>query len=212
MKCLLCSNPAEPRPWAVARDGREYFRCVKCQLVWLSPAQRLFSEAEQNRYFEHRNNPQDLAYLEYLSRLANPVCALISPGARGSDYGAGPAEGMRALLEPRGYSITPYDPYFFPHADLSPGRYDFVLCNEALEHFHDPAAELARIDSIVAKGGVIGFSSGLVINKERFLNWNYRNDPTHVIFFTEETVRWAGQRFAWEILSVANPRFFFRKK
>jgi hypothetical protein len=215
MECILCFAPLagdSAAPWAVARDGKEYFKCGVCDLVWLSPEQRPGPQAERSRYLEHRNEIEDTSYLEYLSRLGNSVCALISPGALGIDYGSGPAEGMRALLEPRGFRVVSYDPYFFPDADLSPGRYQFLLCNEAAEHFYRPAEEFARIDSIVDNGAVLGFSSGLVRSKEAFLGWTYRHDPTHVIFFSEPCVRWLGERFGWDVLSVEKPRFLFRKR
>jgi len=119
---------------------------------------------------------------------------------------------MRAVLEPRGFSVAAYDPFFYAAPETLLRRYDFLLCNEAAEHFFDPAEEFARMDSIVVKGGVLGFSSGLVRSREAFLKWRYRTDPTHVIFFSEETVRWIAQRFGWKILLLENPRFIFRKK
>ncbi|RYZ98476.1 MAG: hypothetical protein EOP11_20650, partial [Proteobacteria bacterium] len=115
MECVLCKTPRETSqpataealiPWAVARDGKEYFRCATCDLVWMNPTQRPAPNAEKNRYLEHRNEIEDASYLEYLARLAKPVCALISPGALenavGVDYGCGPSEGMRAVCEPFG--------------------------------------------------------------------------------------------------------------
>ena len=215
MECTLCSAPsagAPGTPWATAPDGKEYFQCGICDLVWLHPRHWPSPDEERGRYLEHRNDSADSAYLEYLSRLAEPVCALISPPARGIDYGCGPAEGMRTLLAPRGYEVDSYDPLFYPRPDLEPAAYDFLLCNEAAEHFFRPAEEFRRMDSIVDKGGVLAFSSGLVINKERFLGWNYRQDPTHVIFFSEKCVRWIGARFGWDVLEIKNPRFLFQKR
>ncbi|RZA08441.1 MAG: class I SAM-dependent methyltransferase [Proteobacteria bacterium] len=216
MECVLCrAFLNEPSPWAVARDGKEYFRCTICDLVWMNPAQRPAPEAELNRYLEHRNLIDDIAYLEYLARLAKPVCALISPEAkekaRGLDYGCGPSEGMRVVCEALGLRVTSYDPYFFPRTDLAPGSFQVLLCSEAAEHFFDPAKEFARIDSLVEKGGILGFSTGLVRGREEFLNWSYRRDPTHVIFFSEACVNWLSAKFGWQLLQLEGPRFIFRK-
>ena len=34
---------------------------------------------------------------------------------------------------------------------------------------------------------------------DRFANWHYRKDPTHVIFYREATFRFLAERFGWQL-------------
>jgi SAM-dependent methyltransferase len=116
---------------------------------------------------------------------------------------------MKALLEPEGFSVVSYDPYFFPR--FPEGPFDFILCSEAAEHFYAPAEEFARIDAILKPGGVLGVSSWLLPPLEKFEDWSYRRDKTHVGFFSETSVRWLARARGWEILALESPLWILRK-
>jgi SAM-dependent methyltransferase len=200
--------------WCEAPDSRKYFRCSLCELVFIHHTQLPVREMELARYNEHNNDLSSLAYLSYLDRLAAPVVEKLAIGEiKGLDFGCGPVEGMRHLLEPRGYEISSYDPYFFPETKLINNDYDFVLCSEVVEHFFEPAKGLAEIDELVKSGGFIGISSRLYPkSSEEFRNWGYRRDPTHVVFFSELTVKWVAKKFGWELINLNSPIWIFRKR
>src|SRR6476646_6898518 len=69
---------------------RTYFRCGTCALIFVPPDQHLPPLQEVLRYLEHRNDGSDSGYVEFLRRLADPVCARVPVGARGLDFGCGP--------------------------------------------------------------------------------------------------------------------------
>jgi 2-polyprenyl-3-methyl-5-hydroxy-6-metoxy-1,4-benzoquinol methylase len=118
---------------------------------------------------------------------------------------------MRAVLSTHGFSVESYDPIFFPRADLLNFRYDFLLCCEAAEHFFYPDQEFARIHALLKPGGILAVSSRLAVPREEFAHWQYRRDPTHVIFFQQATVEWLAGRFQWEILQLESPLWLLRK-
>lgn len=211
MHCLLCSSPAAAL-WARDFDDKHYLKCGICDLVWMEESRRPDSSQERARYLEHHNFVDDPGYLSYLNKLALPVLGLVDKKARGLDYGAGPVEGMRAVLEPRGYQVSSYDPIFFPNQELLKNHYDFVLCAEAAEHFFSPREEFEKLNKLLVPGGILGVTSQLVVlDIPRFLKWNYRNDPTHVVFYSEKSVRWIAQHFGWELLKLESPLWIFRK-
>lgn len=187
-----------------------YWLCGRCSLVFMDPAHHPTEERERRRYLQH-HNVLEPAYLAYLSRLALPVTRHLPPESRGLDYGSGPVEGMKAILEPLGFAVDSYDPYFFPRPELLNFRYDFVLCCEAAEHFFSPRAEFARIDAVLKKGGLLGVSSALLPPLDQFEGWSYRRDYTHVAFFSPTSVRWLAGHFGWELLSLESPLWILRK-
>lgn len=209
MKCPLCSSARPEREFLITLDLRRYWCCVICNLIWLHEGQRPSREVEEARYRTHQNDGKE--YLSYLAKTAFPIAELLAPRALGLDYGCGPTEGMRALLSPLGFNVESYDPIFFAREHLLNNRYDFLLCSEAAEHFFFPAQEFERIDGLLKEGGVLGVSSRLAVPREEFDAWSYRRDPTHVVFYQAETVRWIARRFGWELLRLESPLWILRK-
>ena len=65
--------------------------------------------------------------------------------------------------------------------------YDFVTCTEVIEHLAKPDEIWAQLVSLLKPSGVLVVMTKLVINQERFKNWHYKNDITHINFFSPET-------------------------
>jgi SAM-dependent methyltransferase len=178
---------------------RNYWRCSTCALVFLSPAQRLAYSDEVDRYRLHRNSEDDPAYLKFLSRLAEPMIARVSPGSSGLDYGCGPAPALALLFSSSGRPTASYDPIFHPVEPLLRARYDFVTCSEVLEHAHDPLRLFRRLQRLVVNGGNIGVMTRWYDDRTQFAKWHYRRDPTHVCFFNEHTMHWVADHFGWRL-------------
>lgn len=194
--CPLCSGT--PVPFHV--DGeRWFFRCARCSLVFLHPGQRLTPLHEVLRYCEHRNSADDEGYVQFLSRLADPVRARLTEGARGLDYGCGPAPVLAAIFTAAGYPTESYDPFFLGDEGVHGKTYDFVSCTEVLEHVYDPFSFLERLGSIVRSGGLIALMTRFYGVEARFPDWWYHRDPTHVCFYNQETMKWIADSFGWTL-------------
>lgn len=210
MECPLCSQmQSEKLP--VPKDNRIYLKCAICEFVWLDPSLRMPLFAEKERYLSHNNSLDIPDYLNYLQRLAQPVMRQICPGARGLDFGCGPVEGLKKLMEAQDFEVHSYDPIFFPRPNALEMQYDFVFCCEVVEHFFDPLQEFQRINTLLKPEGILGISSRLLPPLEEFANWSYRRDKTHVCFFTEKTVAWIANKFGWEILTLESPIWILKK-
>lgn len=170
--------------------------------------QHLDVGAEREIYEEHENDPGDPRYLDYLRTLAGPVRARIRKGARGLDYGCGPAPAMAAAFG-MGYVLTHYDPLYFPRKEVLKGTYDFITCCEAAEHFFEPSKEFDRLAQLLLQGGVLGIRTEP--RPEDFENWWYQRDPTHVSLYSETTMEWIARRYGWRLEFVAPNVFLFIK-
>ena len=53
-----------------------------------------------------------------------------------------------------------------------------------------PGEELARLWSLLRPGGWLGVMTKLVRDRDAFARWHYKNDPTHIVFFSITTWRW----------------------
>lgn len=173
------------------RDARRpYLQCRRCDLVFVPPDYLPDTAAERAEYDLHRNDVNDAGYRRFLSRLATPLLARLPAGASGLDFGCGPGPALARMLRARGLSVALYDPFYAPDASVLCGRYDFICATEVVEHLHRPGAELARLWRLLAPGGWLGVMTKLVRDADAFSRWHYKNDPTHVCFFSAATWHW----------------------
>ena len=83
-----------------------------------------------------------------------------------------------------------YDVFYAPDAAALKENYDFVTATEVVEHLANPDRELARLWRLLNPGGWLGVMTKLVRDREAFARWHYKNDPTHISFFSVATWRW----------------------
>jgi hypothetical protein len=204
MNCPLCGS-ATLRAFAPS-----YLRCAECELTFLEPAQRPSPEAEKARYDEHRNDPSDAGYREFLAQLAEPLAAAVPTGSHGLDFGSGPVPVLAMMLRAAGLRVSIYDPYYAPDIGALGGRYDFIACSEVAEHLFHPGAEFERLGGLLRPGGVMGVMTEPLEDEVAFERWHYRRDPTHVCFYRPATMEWLGRRHGWEVSRPSRRVTLFR--
>ena len=210
VRCPLCSTDAEQ---FLHIDHKDYFRCPTCHLRFVDPAARPERDVEYAHYLHHENEIDDPRYRGFLSRLADPLMAVLTPGSRGLDYGCGPGPALAAILCDAGHDTAVYDPFFAPDPAPLNQKYDFVTCTEAAEHFHDPAAELERLVGLLEPDGILGLMTCFQTEDARFANWHYRKDPTHVVFYQMQTIRWIAEKFGFSVrFPVKDVAIMFRSE
>lgn len=194
LSCPVCSASAEP---FLSVDGHDYFRCLTCRTRFLDPAQHPARDAEYAHYLHHENDPDDPRYRRFLSKLAEPLLARLEAGSRGLDYGCGPGPALAVMLREAGHEVALYDPFFAPDPAPLGDTYDFVTCTEAAEHFHHPGREFVRLRDLVLPGGWLAIMTCFQTEDAHFAAWHYRKDPTHVVFYREETFQNLADRWGW---------------
>lgn len=195
--CLLCDEQAAG---FACTQGRDYWRCGGCGLVFLEPSQRRSAEAERAYYGTHRNDPDDPGYRRFLSRLVQPLLARLDRPSRGLDFGCGPGSALAAMLAEAGHDIALYDPIFAPDAGALDSDYDFIACSEVLEHLHQPLAELQRLAARLRPGGLLAVMTGFPPDSpQAFTTWHYPRDPTHVAFYGPQVFAWLAQRLGMQL-------------
>ena len=208
LHCPLCVGMAE----RYAEDRRRaYFHCPGCDLVIADPASHLGEAAEKAEYDRHQNDPADARYRRFLSRLATPLLGRLIRGMNGLDYGCGPGPALALMLEEAGMRMAVYDPFYAPNPDTLARQYDFVTCTEVVEHFSSPARHWGELTALVKPGGWLGIMTKLVISRERFMTWHYKDDPTHVAFYSPATFAWLGKHFGLTVERVDRDALLMQK-
>ncbi|HEX7025741.1 MAG TPA: class I SAM-dependent methyltransferase [Gammaproteobacteria bacterium] len=191
--CPLCESTAID---GYAHDrSRIYFRCDECSLIFADPASRLNRTEEKAVYDQHKNNPDDPEYRQFLSRLAEPLKERLGKRKlHGLDFGSGPGPTLTVMLEESGYRMSLYDPFYASDTSVLDRQYDFVTCTEAIEHFNAPAREWRLLLELVKPGGLLAIMTRLTDETDDFTQWHYKNDPSHVSFFSRETFYYLAKR------------------
>lgn len=170
-------------------DIRRYDRCRACGGITMDPAARLSPSDEFEHYKTHQNDPSDPQYREFLRPLAEELQLRLGRHQDGLDFGCGPGPGLAVMLADEGHRTALFDPFFHPDLKVLDQKYDFVICSEVAEHFQNPAYEFSRLSKMLRPGGWIGIMTSFIPMDRPFPSWHYVKDPTHVSFYTSDTLR-----------------------
>lgn len=199
LSCPICETQVGQHPLFHQDKKRPYHRCPTCSLVFVPSAFHLSNEDEKAEYDKHENAIEDLGYIQFLSRLYEPLLKRVNPQSCGLDFGCGPGPALAHKLEQLGHKMALYDLYYYPDTQVLEQQYDFVTCTEVVEHLAKPLEQFETLLACLKPGGTLGLMTKLVISQERFANWHYKNDPTHISFFSRETFEYLAQRYGLAI-------------
>jgi hypothetical protein len=201
MKCTLCDSNAYF--FHKKDNGKEYFICSNCGLIFLNPRYRLDYNKEKTRYDKHNNSPEDKDYVKFLQRLSTPLLERIKPNSDGLDFGSGPGPTMCTLLP--NINVSNYDPIYNNDKVLLESKYDFVTCTEVVEHFFEPREEFLLLKALLKRKSHLGIMTQILEKEDGFSSWWYHKDPTHVSFYQKKTFDWIGEWLGWKI-EILNDR------
>jgi 2-polyprenyl-3-methyl-5-hydroxy-6-metoxy-1,4-benzoquinol methylase len=184
---------------------------MRCKLVFVPREQRLDAASEKAHYDLHNNDPQDQGYRRFLSRLADPILQRIAPGSKGLDFGCGPGPTLSLMLTEQGHDMALYDLYYYPDISVLDTRYDVVTATEVIEHLYEPNQVWQQWLSLIKPRGWLGLMTKLVIDVDAFAKWHYKNDQTHVVFFSRATFLYLAERDGLDIEFIGNDVILLRK-
>jgi hypothetical protein len=198
--CLLCHS--ESTALFFEGNSQRFLECRDCGTVFRDPGTFISNEDERLRYLTHNNDVEDKRYQKFVSPITSSVIKSFTNASVGLDFGAGTGPVISKILVDQGYRMELYDPFFHPDKKVLQLTYDFIVCCEVIEHFHKPLDEFKLLKSLLKAEGKLFCMSDLLMNKEDFENWYYKDDPTHVIFYSEENLSWIRDKVGFSELRI----------
>jgi len=199
--CPLCTSRRVENYYK--GQGRNYLLCKECDLVFVPQNDLPSIEVEKKKYDQHQNSPEDSEYRAFLSKLFIPMQKFIKPKTYGLDFGSGPGPTLSKMFEENGYKMDIYDIFYAPNDNVFKRKYDFITTTEVIEHLHKPREELTRLADMLKEDGVLGIMTAFRPEKEQFNSWYYKNDLTHVRFFTSKTFEYIAQMLNMQISYIS---------
>lgn len=192
-------------------NNRFYYHCNNCDLIFVEKWQQLYSKEELDRYKEHDNDVYDLGYRSFLNKIVEEVVPLINKEKLGLDFGAGPGPALALMMKERGFNMDIYDPYFHRDNNLLSKKYDFVIATEVVEHFSNPFIEFTKLNKLINNNGYLAIMTKLYKNSDDFKNWYYKNDFTHISFYSKKTMKWIADKFQYRVEFPKKNIIIFKK-
>lgn len=207
--CPLCKH--QPNERIDQTPSRDFYRCHSCYMVYVPAAHHLSPDDEKAIYDYHENEIEDAGYRLFLSRLATPLLEKLKAHSRGLDFGCGPGPALAAMLEEQGHEMSLYDLYYRDTPEVLGKRYDFITCTEVLEHLREPESVLEQLTAMLAPGAYLGVMTKLMPDLERFSQWHYARDLTHICFYDRRTFAYIAKRFGFEFSILRSDVILLRK-
>lgn len=207
-QCSLCHAPVH-----LFKTYKKvaYYHCHTCDAIQLDPEFYLSASEEKGRYLLHHNDPEHLGYRQFVASLLQEILANQTTDQVGLDYGSGTEPVISILLKEHQYEVKNYDPYFNPDKSRLTNQYDYIICCEVMEHFYTPATEFERLYFLLKPGGTLYCKTLLWKPETDFDSWWYKNDPTHVFFYSENTLQWIQKQWSFKNLQLVNEVILLRK-
>ena len=190
---------------------REYLCCASCDFVFVPKVYHLSKTEEKLRYDTHNNDPYDDRYRAFLSQLLKPLLERIPEKSSGLDFGSGPGPTLSLMLEEYGHTMELYDKFYADNDSVFDKKYDFITATEVLEHLSEPMEEISRLSGILSNQGYLAVMTQILTSKIDFSSWYYKNDPSHIGFFTKKSLNFLASYLNIEVSFVSERVVFFKK-
>lgn len=200
MNCTLCGNQTQ---LFKTINEMKYLKCKQCKAIMLDKVSYLSKEAEKERYEEHNNDVEDLGYQKFVSPIVSAVLKDYTKDHKGLDFGAGTGPVITKLLRDQGYNIKTYDPFFANKPERLEEKYDYIVCCEVIEHFYNPAKEFKLLRSLLKLGGTLYLKTNIYHKDIVFESWYYKDDATHVFFYSKESLEWIRESYNFSTLEMS---------
>lgn len=162
------------------------------------------SKEEEARYRLHQNNVNDTGYRDFVSPIVNAIISNYSVNDKGLDFGSGQNSVIAHLLKKQGIIVDQYDPIFRNIPNLLSCKYNFIACCEVIEHFHNPSSEFKLLRSLLKPNGELFIMTDLVNENTDFPGWYYKNDFTHVFFYSTKAFHYIVKEFGFSDVTINN--------
>lgn len=210
MDCIICGSSR----LSEINIKNNYYFCNDCEVIFIDPVEIVDHDEEKERYEGHDNNHQNEGYVSMFEDFIAAVIEAhidLSEWNNVLDFGCGPGPVLADLLRDKMLNVDQYDPYFFPEKVFKNKKYDLITSTEVFEHFSNPIKEMELLTSHLKEGSYLAVMTSFHPGPEEFVDWWYKWDPTHIVFYNENTFSQIASKFGLEIIYTDREKYILFK-
>ncbi|NOX15806.1 MAG: class I SAM-dependent methyltransferase [Epsilonproteobacteria bacterium] len=188
MRCKVCDNTTKTLEDKAQK--KIYHYCPNCQAIILDKSFIVDKNRENSQYNNHNNSFESSGYVKMFEDYLDYFWGDLKKHNKQNslDFGSGPGPVLAQILQNRGINADIYDKFYQPNKIYENKKYNLITSTEVFEHLQNPFEILTIFKKHLKKGGLIAIMTLFHDNnKENFLKWWYRRDPTHILFYTPKT-------------------------
>jgi len=210
MNCLICSKETEG--FLDEKLGVKYFECKRCNFIMKSKDTFVNFKEQKKRYDLHENSEDNLGYIEYFNRFVDFILPLTTTPKSALDFGCGATSLLSNILKEKNIDCDFYDPIYYPD-NIYNKSYDLILSVEVFEHLHNPKETFKTLVDKLNSNGYLAIQTAFhPEDRDKFLKWYYKLDPTHIVFFSSQTFQILAEEFGLEIIKDNKKQMILMRK
>ena len=196
--CKICS--ASTALIKNYKTEKLYSRCKECDYIFMNKEFYIDETRERLHYDKHDNNFACLGYVEMFETLIAEFVPL-NEIENALDFGCGEGKVLPILLEKKGVSCDVYDLFYFPQKVYKDKKYDLITSTEVIEHLENPLEILQELSSHLNDGAYLLLMTRFhPQDDDRFLEWFYIRDITHIGFFSLKTFEYLAEKLSLKLV------------
>ena len=200
MDCHICNQPTSS--FLYEHSSIKYYHCLDCEYIFKDQKYYQSIDAQKSRYDLHTNSEEDQGYIDYFNRFIYFVMPYLDSNVSYAlDFGCGRSTLLGKLLEGHNIMCHSYDPIYHRDGIETNKKYDLVVSTEVFEHLHSPKDVFRKLNTLLKSSGYLAIQTQFHSNdKQKFKNWYYHKDETHITFFRPKTFEVLAKEFEFKVL------------
>ena len=199
MNCKICQEPTTSFYDDYMKC--QTYHCRACEFIFKDEEAIISHDKELKVYQQHNNTEENLGYVamfqDFIDKTIAPHKEQIKTAL---DFGSGPNPVLAKILERNGFKTDHYDKFFSTEKVYEGKTYDLITSTEVLEHISDVQDVMALFAQHLNHGGYLSLMTQFHPNdQERYLNWWYRRDPTHIVFFSPKAFTVLAEQYGFTL-------------
>jgi len=196
MKCKICTKETD----VLKIKELVYHKCSNCGFIFLDDKFYPELDVQKERYELHNNSLENEGYVKMFEDfISKCILPFKDNSAKCLDFGSGPEPVLAELLKRRGFDVDIFDLHFTDDDSYMQKKYDVVCSTEVFEHLLDPITVLKKLVGLLSDGGIISIMTQFSDNQD-FEKWRYRNDITHMCFFSKKSLELMAENLGLKVL------------
>jgi SAM-dependent methyltransferase len=210
--CKICGN--ETISYQHPKFNMTFHECKHCEFIFKDQSNYLSLDEELNAYNYHQNDDDNIGYVNFLTNFIDAAVVPYIQKGKALDFGSGPNPVLAKIMRKNyDFDVDIYDIFYAPDRVFENQLYDLITSTEVIEHLSEPMKEIKLLINHLKPNGILSFMTLFhPMNRDKFFDWFYIRDTTHISFYTPKTIEHIAKQFNLEVIYTNDYRYIVLKK